>query len=521
MELDRLLSGGLRCGEVTELVGPSGSFKTQVCLNAAAQHAVSGRRVWMLETRSGEMARRLRRALVGLGERLRAEQGLSDAAAGRAVIAAAERITVVRCFSLVALSSWLAGLLEPLLAGRAREAARLALAPAEGRGRGPGADSSQHDEDTNTAPGSGKRPRAATAAISRSAEQAAGSGGEPLCGGLLIVDSIHALAAASVGPFRPVGGRQGEGTAPGQNGHERAVAGSGTAAALATAARQLRVVAAVGGAAVLVTNGAVGGGRGSAAGPGLLRPALGSAWSAAPDVVVGMWPSSTGIPAARGGDDDASATAPAASGLGRWVAELRDVSDRGAPAFVARRGAARAAIVRSPRERRGRAPIRARQGRALGNDVAAASPPGSAAGLVVVSDVTLLMEDGKAAPRAPLSATAGVGGPAGGPSVEAAARRVERGIDAACLRAGGGEAAADARGGNHTDSEADECLEPMRWSSMAPAAAAVAHLSSGTAAPRLASCGFRVGAAGLVAGRLPSAAWDVGDGERFSGSAGP
>jgi RecA/RadA recombinase len=58
--LDTFLGGGLACGEITEIVGPSASGKTQFCaLLAAAAVIQSGKRVLILDTGSSLMASRV------------------------------------------------------------------------------------------------------------------------------------------------------------------------------------------------------------------------------------------------------------------------------------------------------------------------------------------------------------------------------------------------------------------------------------------------------------------------------
>ena len=58
--IDGLLGGGLRQGEVIEIVGPSASGKTQVCLSAAASFAALGHRVVYVDTGGGFSATRIK-----------------------------------------------------------------------------------------------------------------------------------------------------------------------------------------------------------------------------------------------------------------------------------------------------------------------------------------------------------------------------------------------------------------------------------------------------------------------------
>ena len=65
-EIDDMLEGGIREGQVTELYGASGSGKTQICLTAAAMTVSRGEGVVYMDTgnsfsarRVGEMLRRL------------------------------------------------------------------------------------------------------------------------------------------------------------------------------------------------------------------------------------------------------------------------------------------------------------------------------------------------------------------------------------------------------------------------------------------------------------------------------
>jgi RecA/RadA recombinase len=65
-ELDALLSGGVRFGEVTEVCGPAGSLKSQLCIAIAVNGALSGCNVRWIQTHADNIARRIRRYCVSL-----------------------------------------------------------------------------------------------------------------------------------------------------------------------------------------------------------------------------------------------------------------------------------------------------------------------------------------------------------------------------------------------------------------------------------------------------------------------
>ena len=68
--LGELLGGGYRRGQVTEIAGPSGIGKTQLCLYAAVAAVVAGKRVAVVDTVGQVSARRL--------DELMLERGLED-----------------------------------------------------------------------------------------------------------------------------------------------------------------------------------------------------------------------------------------------------------------------------------------------------------------------------------------------------------------------------------------------------------------------------------------------------------
>lgn len=304
--LDQSLGGGLRAGQVAELVGPAGSLKSQVAVCAAARAAMAGQPVWVISSRADELARRIRQVIVASCGRDPAHAQLGLASASNAVAL----VKLSRCFNLASLAVAIRSVpnFDDVALGIASGSA------GTDRERGPGAASACGR----------KRPRLS------------GDGSMPPA--LVVLDSIHTPAAPCVGPLRvPSRGCGPAGASDKDPPHVSpfgSSTGTGAGASLALVGRSLRALARRTGAIVVFSNGAVPSRlRGGAA----QQAALGSALAGSADVVISMWPKHSHVAPTDGG------LAPATL---HSVAGWRDVSARLAPVFVAADTAAEAVIVR-------------------------------------------------------------------------------------------------------------------------------------------------------------------------------
>lgn len=605
LELDVLLSGGLRAGEVTELVGPAGSLKTQVCAHTAAYTALVGGSVHFITSRADRIPQRLRDLLSAVARSVVAaarDPQLTDAKA--AAMTATARIQYHRCFSLLQLHEVLTGLLAAPLRVRAAVALQVA-APGVSGPPGVAAGSAT----TDTASGgvlalcegasavdlplsATKRLREVVSPpqnISHTGSGPArtdampsawdGASVQSLRGGLVVVDSMHAIAAASVGSLRQPWPKpsaasssssalqassllpsarhsdavHGQPDGP-SSGRARPAAGLMSSALLEAVGRQLRQLARVAGCSVLVTNAAVPGGTPSS---GELQPALGSAWYGIADSTVALWPASPASAGLFRGDGRSSREAARFPG----DSSICDRSSRRVPLFTQQVCAARVRLLRAPRERFACMPsgshtsVVAASGPAVvpapvgiagsGDDADHVTQPMCTKKRVDLAfrwcDTGLVMRDGTfdppssicdamvarivdAAQALKLDLTAFTGtrtmssGPIGMSLVPDAASRAALAAQAAVQALMG----RDDFGDVEEDSAAELLLaardEPPNWLHMAGYAATTAALGNRSSYHAdLVSTAARCGAAGAFLASSASQGWDVRDGELFVG----
>jgi hypothetical protein len=377
-------------GEVTELVGPSGSLKSQVCAHATAYQSLLGGQVHVITSKADGTPKRLRGLLRAVSTMELSARGHSSGAARAAAGTAAGRIHLHQCFSLAQLHSSLTS----LLAGPSSQRAAVALRAASVEVTQPvgakpstalqaGSTSTPEKRSRDPSPTAVRQPNSsarndAATMPDDGTETATKTRQPPARLALVVVDSLHAIAAASVGSLRPPkpatsasyssssssssssvaaaekgeqdgfamgGGSFRHAHGAGSSSSSGSVLGTMSSALLEAIGRQLRQIARVCGCCVLVTNGAVPAGQRAS---GDLQPALGSAWYGVSDNCVALWPSN---PASAGSSRGEGVSDGAAADHLPGGASIRDRSRPRMPLFQQQTSAARVRLLRAPRER--------------------------------------------------------------------------------------------------------------------------------------------------------------------------